>query len=217
MGCAVDTAPATPTAEARAQAGAAEISGLEPAEASGLQFMREEEKLARDVYGALSEQYDHVTFERIAASEQRHMDAVGRLLASYGLADPIEGREAGSFQNAELQALYDELVKRGSQSLAEALAVGALIEEVDIADLSEHMAQTDRPDILQVYENLQRGSRNHLRAFVRSIEALGDSYQAQHLPAAEVAAIVAGAHEPGAGWRRGGQGMGQGWRGGRGW
>lgn len=212
--CAVDQARAMPSSEAQQRTVTAQDSALTAEEAAGLQFMREEEKLARDVYLALGTQYDHVTFERIAQSEQRHMDAIGRLLETYGLDDPIDGHAAGQFHNAELQQLHDQLMARGSQSLGDALAVGALIEEVDIADLRQHLDETERPDITRVYENLLRGSRNHLRAFVGSIEASGADYQAQHLPASDVAAIVDGDHEPGAGRRGGGRGRGGGMRGG---
>jgi hypothetical protein len=161
---------------------------LSTPEAETLTFMREEEKLARDVYLTLYDTWEAPIFSNIASAEQTHMDALENLLNKYGLPDPILG--FGRFSNPELQALYDELVLRGQQSLLEALHVGALIEEVDIADLQEAVAQTSRPDLVQVYENLMRGSRNHLRSFVRQIENLGVVYVAQHLTQAEVDDIV---------------------------
>jgi hypothetical protein len=54
-----------------------------------LAFMLSEEKLARDLYLELGERYPHRTFQNIPKSEQRHMDAVVRLLEARGLA--LEG------------------------------------------------------------------------------------------------------------------------------
>lgn len=138
--------------------------------AFGLLYMREEEKLARDMYTAFSRRYAHRTFSAISRSEQRHMDAIKILLDRYGLQDPVGDRPEGSFANNDLQALYDTLLAKGSVSLTEALKVGKLIEEVDIADLDIHRAElSGESDIKAVYENLRRASERHLRAFSRNL------------------------------------------------
>jgi len=134
-------------------------------EASALQYMREEEKLARDVYSALSAKWNTPIFRNIARSEQRHMDAVKLLLDRYGIPDPANGAPAGSFEDPRLQALYTKLVQQGSRSVAAAMGVGVQIENLDIADLQSRLAQTDKTDIRFVFTQLQRGSSNHLRAF----------------------------------------------------
>ncbi|MDZ4169232.1 MAG: DUF2202 domain-containing protein [Coriobacteriia bacterium] len=133
--------------------------------AADLSFMREEEKLAHDVYTALYEKWGARVFTNIAASEQRHTDTIALLLERYGVDDPSEGKGIGEFSDPELQKLHDDLVARGSVSLTEALKVGKLIEEVDIADLDERIARTTQADVLAVYKNLRAGSVNHLRAF----------------------------------------------------
>ncbi|MFN8472723.1 MAG: DUF2202 domain-containing protein [Anaerolineae bacterium] len=134
-------------------------------EVAGLQWMREEEKLARDVYKTLGAEFSLPIFQNIARSEQTHMDAVEVLLNRYGVPDPVGNNGVGMFTDPQLQALYDDLVARGSTSLASALAVGVEIERLDIGDLETRLAQTDKADIRQVYANLERGSYNHLRAF----------------------------------------------------
>jgi hypothetical protein len=158
--------------------------------ADDLQYMREEEKLARDVYLALADEWDARVFGAIARSEQRHMDAVARMLDAYGVEDPAASTAAGEFVNDDLQALYDELVERGSESLEEALLVGALIEEVDIADLVDALADTDEAMVEQVFGRLLSGSENHLRAFVRNLESIGVDYSPVVLDAAQFADIV---------------------------
>ena len=147
------------------------ISSLTEVEKADLLFMREEEKLARDVYIVMYEQWKSAVFLNISVSEQRHMDAIKNLIDKYGLEDSASG-EIGVFNNQELQQLYDELVFRGEQSLMDAFEVGKLIEETDIEDLQAALAKTIRLDIRTVYGNLLRGSENHLRAFIMNIENL---------------------------------------------
>ena len=167
----------------------APVPVLTPAEANDLLFMREEEKLARDVYMAMYDEYGLRVFNNIPKAEQRHMDAILGLLNTYGLEDPVLG--IGEFANAELQGLYDDLVAAGLQSKQDALMVGALIEEVDMEDIVAAMERTNKSDILAVYGNLLAGSENHLNAFVRNLEALtGETYVAQWISQEEVDAIL---------------------------
>jgi hypothetical protein len=136
------------------------------------------------------------------------------LLERYNLDDTASG-EAGVFSNPDLQALYDDMLAQGSQSLAEALKVAAAIEETDILDLQARLAQTDNADIQQVFTNLLRGSENHLRAFVTSLERqTGETYQPQLLSAEAYQAILNASS--GRGNSGGFSGNGGDWRGGRG-
>ena len=184
------------------------VGELSEAETEGLLYMREEEKLARDVYLTLYEEWGMPTFRNIAAAEQTHMDAIGTLIERYGLEDPVASNDTGVFTNSTLQDLYDQLVKEGSESLASALRVGVAIEEIDILDLQEYIAQTDKADIQQVYENLTRGSRNHLRAFVSRLEReTGETYEPQYLSQEAYDAIVNSPTE------RGGEGSDRGSKG----
>lgn len=136
-------------------------------EVAGLLQMREEEKLARDVYDAMAVKWDLQIFDNISNSEQTHMDAVLALLDRHDLADPAAGMAAGEFTNPDLQALYDNLIAQGSTSATDALEVGVAIEELDIADLQS--LQTDTADIALVYDHLETGSEHHLDAFNRQL------------------------------------------------
>ena len=138
---------------------------LNDAEKATLVFMREEEKLARDVYITMFEKWDDKIFSNISASEQRHMDALLQLLVKYGVPDPAAGLAIGEFKNPELQKAYDELVAQGEMSLQDALRVGRLIEEMDIEDLLAAIDETSKTDLDRIYGNLLNGSYNHLRAF----------------------------------------------------
>jgi hypothetical protein len=154
---------------------------LSEAEIDALLYMREEEKLARDVYLALGAQWDLPVFQNISGSEQSHMDAIKVLLDRYELIDPASS-ERGVFTNPELQALYNDLIILGSQSLPDALKVGAAIEEIDILDLQSHLVDTDNADIQQVFNSLLNGSTNHLRSFVSILSTqTGETYIPQYL------------------------------------
>jgi hypothetical protein len=157
------------------------ISELSAEEETSLLFVREEEKLARDVYLALDEKWgDQVAnFRNIANAEQTHTDSVKALLDRYSLEDPVTEEEdlnLGVFQNETLQSLYDSLVETGSQSLVDGLTVGATIEDLDIRDIELDMESADNEDILLVYSNLVKGSENHMRAFVNALENQGATY-----------------------------------------
>ncbi len=153
------------------------IEPLSDKERNGLIFLREEEKLARDVYNYLHRSFNLNTFVNIPKSEQQHMDAVKFLLDRYGINDPTEGKAIGEFVNKELQELYNTLIKKGTESAVEALKVGALIEEVDIRDLINELDESvDNLDIKFVYNNLIKGSKNHLRAFTGVLKTYGITY-----------------------------------------
>ncbi|NWG08021.1 MAG: DUF2202 domain-containing protein [Chloroflexi bacterium] len=181
-------------------------SDLSTEEAASLLYMREEEKLARDVYNALFTVWGQPTFSNIASSEQQHMDQIKLLIDRYGLTDPA--LEPGKFTNSTLQALYDQLAAQGSASLADALKVGTAIEEIDIVDLQTRIAQTNNADIQLVYNNLMNGSYNHLRAFASVLtQQTGDVYQPQHLSADMYQSIISGTTGNG---NQGGNGNGYG-------
>ena len=150
---------------------------LTDTEKSWLTYMREEEKLARDVYMFMYDKWGSQIFSNISASEQTHMDAIKTLLDRYGILDPAAGKEPGEFTNQDLQDLYNTLIEDGSVSLVEALNVGVVIEETDIDDLNAGIASTKRKDIKTVYSNLLRGSLNHLKAFVSNLAIQGVVYE----------------------------------------
>ncbi|MGD9091283.1 MAG: DUF2202 domain-containing protein [Anaerolineales bacterium] len=154
---------------------------LNEAEKEALIFMREEEKLAHDVYLVMYDLWGLPIFLNISSSEQSHTEAVKALLDGYDVPDPVSDAR-GVFTNPDLQALYNELVAQGSQSLSDALLVGAVIEEIDILDLQERLAQTDNADIQHVFTNLLKGSSNHLRAFTSTLMTqTGETYQPQFM------------------------------------
>lgn len=190
-------------------------STLDSNEQTHLEFMREEEKLARDVYITLGMRYPNLKiFGKIDDSEQRHTCAVCDMLAKYGIDDPNTNDNVGIFTGPAygeyFTRKYTELVERGSIGAIEALHVGAYIEEMDMIDIAycppEIVAQangidteadcgkiyTDNLDIQRLYESLLEGSRSHLRAFVRNIEKRqGEgSYTAQVLTQEEVNEIL---------------------------
>ncbi|MEA1981805.1 MAG: DUF2202 domain-containing protein [candidate division Zixibacteria bacterium] len=165
---------------------------LSAVEIDALTYMVEEEKVARDVYNVLYETWDIPVFANIANAEQRHMDAVIALLDKYGLENPTANLDAGNFDNPDLQTLYNNLITAGQVNEEEALLVGATIEDVDIFDLIHELTVVDNEDITRVFENLLKGSENHLRAFCSLLTMYGyDPYVAQFLTQTEIDEILA--------------------------
>ncbi|NTW45364.1 MAG: DUF2202 domain-containing protein [Anaerolineaceae bacterium] len=161
------------------------IGDLDQQETEALQFMLEEEKLARDVYTVLYSKWGQPIFQNIAGSEQKHMDSVQELFDRYQI-DAFASDQAGVFVNPDLQVLYDQLIEKGSLSIADAMLVGGAIEEIDILDLKERINQTNNEDIQMVFQNLLKGSTNHLRAFSSNYaRQSGVAYQAQYMTQTE--------------------------------
>ena len=184
-------------------------------ETTHLQFMREEEKLARDVYTTLGNHYPNASvFQNITKSEQRHTSAVEGVLEKYGIADPSTDDAVGVYTGEEwgwyFTEKFSQLVDMGKDSLLSALYVGAFIEELDMYDITfcpdvivetsdeiEDETQcgrnyTDEKAVLRMYQNLLNGSASHLRAFVFNIEKIiGEgNYESQYLLQEDVDRIL---------------------------
>jgi hypothetical protein len=184
-------------------------------EQTHLEFMCEEEKLARDVYITLGTKYPSSTvFGNIDDSEEQHKCAVADMLEKYGMPNPSTNDNVGVFTGEAygwyFTEKYNALVERGSTSELEALYVGAFIEELDMLDINQcpkvvidtdngiddvsecGKVYTDNADIQQLYGSLLAGSENHLRAYVNNIEKqIGTgNYVAQILTQDQVDAIL---------------------------
>jgi hypothetical protein len=139
-----------------------------------LRYMREEEKLALDVYSNLNAQWGLLVFDRISKSEERHFAAIKTLLDRHGVTDPAAATGVGVFENQKIQTLYNDFMAKGILSIVDALQVGITIENTDIEDLRQASDSTQNKDILRVYTNLLQGSYNHLDAFESHLQASGN-------------------------------------------
>jgi hypothetical protein len=173
------------------------LEPLNSAELTSLSFMREEEKLARDVYITLYNKWGVNIFTNISSSEQTHMESVLLLLNKYSLTDPVDSNAVGVFSNSTLQNLYTQLVAQGNTSVLEAYKVGATIEDLDIFDLKNALISIDNQDIRLVYDMLTKGSRNHMRSFYKNVLNAGGTYTPQYITQAEFDAIINSSMETG--------------------
>jgi hypothetical protein len=133
-----------------------------------LLYLIEEEKLAHDAYTVFYEKYGARVFGNILESESTHQERVLTLLVARNIKDP-RSSEIGVFTNSDLQKFYDDLIAQGMQSETEAFRAGVIIEETDIADLTEQLSTTTDEDVVLALEDLRRGSENHLRAFNKQL------------------------------------------------
>lgn len=157
-------------------------------EVTGILLMREEEKMAKDVYTFFYNKFNYRIFNNISKSETVHADAMLRLITYFKLSDPST-TTAGNFTNPELQELYNKFVSE-AKTVEDALRTGAFIEEYDIADLKKLISETGNSYIIRVYSNLKRGSENHLRAFTRMLKLKGIVYEPQILDKEEYLSII---------------------------
>jgi hypothetical protein len=176
---------------------AIDIVPLTAAEEAELLFMWGEEKLARDVYLNFAATWQLPIFANIARAEQKHMDLMYTLIETYGFAHRIPDDVPDVFVDSELSALFDQLVVDGNGSLVGALRAGVTIEDKDLADLYDLIYElTDNKHTELVAYNLAKGSRNHLRAFMRALEAQNETYEpGEYLGANDFYAILEGGME----------------------
>lgn len=168
-------------------------SGLSSVEEADLLYMREEEKLAHDVYALMAQRYDLPIFQHISGVESGHEGAMAGLLTTYKLTDPVAGLSAGRFANATMQQMYDELAGSGQASLGRALEAGATIEEVNIRDLRVRAARTTHDDVRQAYQALERMSYHHLQAFTGVLKRqTGQTWTPRYLDQELYADILSG-------------------------
>ena len=78
---------------------------LEDAEKARILFIREEEKLAYDVYQTMFDIYGVNVFQNIPNSELSHMEAMLTIIKKYNLTDPMETNARGVYANPVLQSL----------------------------------------------------------------------------------------------------------------
>lgn len=137
---------------------------------SGLLYMIEEEKMARDLYDLFADQTGSLVFDRISDSEQTHYDTLLLVAEKAGLDLSGLSSAAGVFTNPEIQSLYDSLYTQGAASLEAALQVGIIVENADIQDLTDFSADAAIGIVGTVYANLANGSAHHLAAFTQQLE-----------------------------------------------
>jgi hypothetical protein len=169
------------------------VSDFNLEDKNALLFMLEEEKLARDTYEFLDGLYEINQFANIKVSEQSHVNAVVKLLDQYQIDHTI--LPYGEFVNEEMQEMYNGFVQKGQIDASNALEVGATIEDLDIVDLAAFIDATANPSVINLFESLKCGSRNHLRSFIRAIESEGGSYDPQFLTTEDYNAIVDSTNE----------------------
>lgn len=176
-----------------------------------LALMREEEKLARDVYLTLNEKWDQVVFQHISGAEVNHMKLVKTMMDKYGVDDPIARTKdkRGKFVHQRFQDLYKSLTASGLQSVEQAFRAGAYVEEWDLKDLYEAKKATRSEDLQVLYGQLIRASEQHLRAFTHNLQRVGHTYEPVILPKEKYEFIISSS-DPGGGM---GQGMGPGAKG----
>jgi hypothetical protein len=156
--------------------GAASVTAAaDDTQTADLAYSRDEERMARDLYTLFGQTYDAAIFDRIAASEQQHFDAVGTLLTTYAVADPATGQPAGSYANADVQKLYDQWKAQGLTSVRDAYAAGVALEQTDIADLQKLLARNSDADVQRVVGHLLAASQHHLAAFTNAVNGGSDS------------------------------------------
>lgn len=163
-------------------------------------YLIEEEKVIRDLSYKFSQKYDEEIFTDVYKAENTHMKAVQRFIRNYKLDDPTSKNGVGKFKNPQLQKIYDEKLKSGEKNKVEAYKSLLWMLEKNIDDVNINKENTDKDDILFVYKNLTRSSKNHTRAINDLLNSEGGSYPSEHLSEAKYESIISSGIDPGGWW-----------------
>jgi hypothetical protein len=156
-------------------------NNLSHQDVSWLIWMREEEKLSRDVYTNLWKKWETKIFLDVAAVEQIHMDSIKLILEKYWIDDPVKDDSIWIFSSFAIKKLYDDFIFQWNKSLLDAFILAADAESLDILYISDLVKQTQNQDIISLYNTLIIWSRNHLRNYVKEIKDNGGSYKPKYL------------------------------------
>ena len=160
-------------------------------EIDALIHMREEEKLARDIYTVLGETTPSAVFKNIPRSEQTHMDAFDQLLDRYEIPDPVVDESSiGTFTDPFFTNLFIELKEKGQQSDKDAFEVGAMVEDLNMANLIKYGQATDKPDLKLAYDTLLKQSKNHMSAFIGQLDRLGYEFEPEYITSEQLSIAV---------------------------
>lgn len=131
-----------------------------------LAYLLEEEKLAKDVYTTLYNEWWNKKFANILKSETQHQSKIKDIADKYNILNSLISDKIWVFQNQELSELYQQLINQWTQNEMEALKVGVIIEEKDIEDIKNMITLfPNHKDIVNVLQSLLEGSYRHLEAF----------------------------------------------------
>jgi len=152
-------------------------------EIDALIHMREEEKLARDIYTVLGETTPSAVFKNIPRSEQ--------ILDRYEIPDPVVDESSiGTFTDPFFTNLFIELKEKGQQSDKNAFEVGAMVEDLNMANLIKYGQATDKLDLKLAYDTLLKQSKNHMSAFVRQLDRLGYEFEPEYITSEQLSIAV---------------------------
>lgn len=152
--------------------------------------LREDEKMARDLYTVFAAKYSTAPqIDRIAAAENSHIACVEAVLDYYEISYPAMTAAAGLFEDAKRQAIYNELADK-SGTLLEVYATMAAVEEESVSAYKSVQSEITNENIALVITNMIKASSNHLKAAVCQIIAGGGTYTPLYLSAEEFGTIV---------------------------
>lgn len=168
------------------------FSQINQSDRDALIYTMQEEKVANNFYTAMQSLYGINVFENISKAETMHMKHVKTLLDDFGIDNPVTGKyeAAGSFMDAGLEKIYNDMISNGNTSVTDALKESAKFEEMDIRDLKAFVESTQNTSIESTLNMLINASGNHLRAFVKNLKTRGIDYTPQYLSQEEFNGII---------------------------
>lgn len=149
----------------------------------------QEEKMVYDLLGEFHERWSLSVFYSVQQREARHVWCVERIMDNYGYNYKTNSN-TGSYQDKEIQKIYDELTVKGCISDLAALEAAAFIKEKYIYQLRQRIRYQEDGYVVKVIFLMESAAQSHLRAFVNSIKLSGSEYTPQFFTDEEFSDII---------------------------
>jgi hypothetical protein len=159
----------------------------------GLIFLRNGERLAKDIAHDFMDAYGSHPFFGQSEAERSHGRAVSQLLARYALHDLVDDQRPGEYSDPFWQSEYDFYREQGALGYIDALLVSLEIQEAAVVDL-RYWSELSESDVVvvEVLRALLMATRNHLRILNNELESVGFEYTPVYFSEAEYDQIVYG-------------------------
>lgn len=149
------------------QANDGDTKSLTIAEQNDLLYMIEKEKMMRNIYKTMFQEYNVELFQSIYQAKESHLSLLSSKIDKYDVHNPLVYSAENEFENSSLQLVYDDFLAKKLIYEIEALNFVKNMEERHINYVETTVSQVDgNDDIVSVYNVILLGSQAHLDALL---------------------------------------------------
>ena len=142
-------------------------------EKQGLVSLLETQKMHRDVYTWINDQFPSAVFTSLAESDGKYMELLSVKLDKYGIQNPTLDKLPGEFESHEVQNQYNEFVRLSFGDLKAMIENARVMEESMISLVRDQQLNlSGNDDLRQIYGDLIQESISQLNTLNDNMKGL---------------------------------------------